>query len=294
MSAERVVQVEGVRLRYRQEGSGPAVLLLHGVGASLEFWDWTVPVLRQAFTTLAVDLPGFGRSAFTPAVLSPEGAARLPWAFLDAVGVERAALVGSSLGGTVAVLAAGAAPRRVWAVALAAPGGFGREVSVLLRLATLPGVGEALVAAARRAPRLALARVFADSRRIPPALVATVQAHAARGAPGRAYLRVLRYALTLRGVRPALVAAVRAAAARIEAPTLVVWGARDRVIPPAHATMVAASIPQAQVRMLEGCGHLPLVEAAETFTALLASFLRDAAGRSAAEVATPARGRCAL
>ena len=296
MTVERIVPVQGTQLRYRQEGSGPAVLLLHGVGASLEFWDWVTPALRPAFTTLAVDLPGFGRSASTPAFLSPEGAARLVWAFLDAVGVARAALVGSSLGGAIAVLAAGAAPRRVWALALAAPGGFARDVGLLLRLATLPGVGEALVALGRRAPRAALAHVFADPHRIPSALVETIRGHAARDAPGRAYLQVLRYALTLRGVRPALVAAVRAAAARVDAPTLVVWGARDRVIPPAQAAAVAASIPQARVRLLDACGHLPLVEAADAFNALLVPFLRDAAGpflpdatdRSA--VAAPAGG----
>jgi pimeloyl-ACP methyl ester carboxylesterase len=275
---DRYVAVRGVLLRYRQEGVGPPVLLLHGVGASLEFWDWTTPALRSAFTTLTVDLPGFGRSAFTPDILSPAGAARVVWAFLDAAGVGRAALVGSSLGGALAVLAAGAAPARVWALALAAPGGFGRQVGLLLRLATLPGVGEGLVALGRRAPELALRHVFADPRRIPPALVECLRAYAARPEPGRAYLRVLRQALTLRGVRPEMVAAVREAAARVGAPALVIWGTRDRVVPPAQAAAAAASMPRARISMLAGCGHLPMVEAADACNALLVPFLREAAG----------------
>lgn len=291
MSLDRYVDVRGVSLRYRRQGAGPAVLLLHGVGASLEFWDWTTPGLQGAFTTLAVDLPGFGGSAFTPEVLSPEGSVRIVWAFVDAVGIERAALVGSSLGGAIAVLAAGSAPHRVWALALAAPGGFGREVGVWLRLATVPGLGEALVALARRAPQLALRHTFADPRRIPAALQASMRRHATRQEPGRTYLRIVRHVLGLRGVRPAMVAAVRAAAARVDAPTLVVWGARDRVVPSAHADAVAASIPQAQVRLLEDCGHLPQVEAADAFTGLLAAFLRDAAAgwATARAGAAPAR-----
>ncbi|MDR7481653.1 MAG: alpha/beta fold hydrolase [Armatimonadota bacterium] len=291
MTPDRYVDVRGVPLRYRQQGGGPPVLLLHGVGASLEFWDWTTPALQDAFTTLAVDLPGFGRSAFTPEVLSPEGFVRIVWGFLDAVGVGRAALVGSSLGGAIAVLAAGSAPERVWALALAAPGGFGREVGLWLRLATVPGLGEVLVALARRAPQVALRHTFADPRRIPAALLASMRWHATRPEPGRAYLQIVRHVLGLRGVRPAMVAVVRAAATRVDAPTLVVWGARDRVVPPAHADAVAASIPQAQVRLLEDCGHLPLVEAADAFTGLLVAFLRDAAaGRATAHAGVdPAR-----
>lgn len=284
--SDQYVVVCGARLRYRAEGHGPNVLLLHGLGASLETWNWTIPSLRESYTTVAFDFPGFGRSDALASALTPAGAAGVVLALMDALDLREVAIIGSSLGGAIAALAAGTAPQRFTAVVLADPGGFETGLSLLLRLQTLRGVGEALIPLARVAPWLALAPVFYDRRRIPGALVDVTREHAGRPATGRTYLAALRSAATFAGVRLDHVYAVRQAAARITAPTLVVWGDRDRVIPPDQGHVAVQTIPGARLLVIRGAGHLPLVEDAATFNAAVLTFLADAL-RGARSMAGP-------
>ena len=273
MNSDRFVDVQGARIRYRAEGSGPIVVLIHGIGASLEIWDWTFPALRDRFTAVAFDYPGFGASDPLPWAYSPEGAAATVTAFLDAMGIRAAFLIGSSLGGAIATMTAGLAPERVEGLMLVAPGGFGRGLNLLMRLQTSPWLGDGLVALAGRFPRLALREVFADRRRIPDELVEVTRRNARRPVANQSYLKALRRAATLLGIRPEMVAAVRSAARRIIAPTLIVWGDRDRIIPPDQATVAAHSIRGSRLHMMTGLGHIPFVEAPEVFNTAATAFL---------------------
>ena len=273
---DRYIEVMGARLRYRSEGRGPNALLVHGLGASLETWNWTIPALRDSYTTVALDFPGFGQSEALDSALTPEGAARLVLAFMDALDLRTTAIIGSSLGGGIATLAAGTAPERFTAVVLADPGGFDAGLSPLLRLQTLRGVGEVVISLAKFAPRLALALTFHNPRRIPDELVNVTRENAKRAVTGRTYLRALRAAATLDGVRLEQIYSVRRAAARITAPTLVVWGDRDRVIPLDQGRIAAQTIPGARLLVIRGVGHLPLVEDAEAFNGAVSAFLSQA------------------
>ena len=285
MSTDRFMEVMGVRVRYRIEGSGLPVILIHGIGAFLEVFNWTVPAMRERFTTIAFDYPGFGQSDPLEAAFSPEGAASVTLAFMDAIGVQRAALIGSSLGGAIATVTAGVNPQRVTALVLAAPGGFGEGLNLLMRLQTVPVLGDGLVALAGRYPRLALRDVFADQRRIPESLVEYSRRYAARPIAVQTYKKALRASVTVRGVRPESVAQIRAAAARITTPTLIVWGDRDRIIPPDQADIAGRTIPGARVQIMKGIGHLPLVEGADAFNAAVIAFLLEVAGSVGARAA---------
>ena len=273
---DRYIEVMGARLRYRSEGRGPNVLLVHGLGASLETWNWTIPALRDTYTTVAVDFPGFGQSEPLDSALTPEGAARVVLAFMDALDLRTTAIIGSSLGGAIATLAAGTAPERFTAVVLADPGGFDAGLSPLLRLQTIRGLGEAITSLAKFAPRRTLAFTFHDPRRIPDELVDVTRQNAKRAVTGRTYLRALRTAATLDGVRLEHIYSVRRAAARITAPTLVVWGDKDRVIPPGQGKVAVETIPGARLLVIRGIGHLPLVEDAEAFNGAVLAFLSRA------------------
>jgi len=277
---DRYVDVMDARLRYRIEGGGPNVLLVHGLGASLETWNWTIPALRDSYTTVAVDFPGFGRSQALDSALAPEGAAQVVLAFMDALDLRTTAIIGSSLGGAIATLAAGTAPERFTAVVLADPGGFDVGLSPLLRLHTIRGVGEVITSLARFAPRQTLGFTFYDPRRIPDELVDVTRENAKRAVTGRTYLRALRTAATVEGVRLERVYAVRRAAAKITAPTLVVWGDKDRVIPPDQANVTVQTIPGARLLVMRGVGHLPLVEDAAAFNGAVAAFLSQALQRA--------------
>jgi pimeloyl-ACP methyl ester carboxylesterase len=291
VSGDQFVTVMGARTRYRAEGAGPPLLMLHGIGASLEFWNWTTPALRDRWTCIALDFPGFGLSDLVDSALSPDGAGRFVLAFMDALAIERAAIMGSSLGGAIATMAAGAAPGRFSAVVLVDPGGFDTGLNVLMRLETIRPLGEAMMRLVPLAPALAVRDAFADTRRIPPDLIAIVRRHWLRPATGATFLRALRQSVTIRGVRPDGVAAVRAAAARITAPTLVVWGDRDRVIPPAQGPVAARVISGARLITIPGSGHVPMIEMPEAFNVAAAAFLDDVARMPHARPPVGAGGR---
>ncbi|MGQ0548148.1 MAG: alpha/beta fold hydrolase [Armatimonadota bacterium] len=273
MSTDRFVEIFGSRIRYRVQGSGPPIVLIHGVGASLEFWNWTTPVLSERHTTIAFDYPGFGESDPRESAYSPSGAAETVLGFLDAVGIKAPVLVGSSLGGAIATLAAGTVPERISALVLVAPGGFGTGVNLLMRLQTVPLLGEGLLALARLDPHLAVRDLFTDPRRVPPQVLEIIKTNAAKPAHERTYLKVLRIAVGLGGVRQSMVAEVHRAAARVAAPTLILWGDRDRIIPPDQAAVASRAIPGSRVHLIKGTGHLPYVETPDDFNTAMWAFL---------------------
>ncbi|OFX32378.1 MAG: hypothetical protein A2Z07_08885 [Armatimonadetes bacterium RBG_16_67_12] len=273
MAADRFVSINGARIHYRVDGSGPPVLLIHGLGAFLESWSWTVPALRDHYTTIAFDFPGFGLSDALDEAYTPEGAAAFTLAFMDALAVRRAVLVGSSLGGTIATMVAGTAPDRCAALVLVSPAGFDVDATLMARLATLPLVGEMFIGVIRRSPRMGVRNAFIKRGQIPPQLIEAAQRYFRLGAAGRSCLRVVRATVGMSGIRPEIIGEVRTLASRITAPTLIIWGTRDRVVPPAHAVVAVRTIPDARVHLLDGAGHVPYIEDADAFNAAMMEFL---------------------
>jgi pimeloyl-ACP methyl ester carboxylesterase len=142
---ERVVEVEGHRMRYLAAGSGPALVLLHGLGESPADWAAVLPRLAASRAVYAPALPGFDGHGGR-AEVSAEGYARFVGRFLDALGVKRPVLVGHSLGGWWGSLFTPASPGRVAALCLVGSGGLGREVSPALSVMSEPVLGELGVA----------------------------------------------------------------------------------------------------------------------------------------------------
>ena len=145
-----VVELHGRPISYRQVGSGPVVLLVHGLGATMGVWDDVVDVLAGRCTVITLDLPGHGGSGPPAGDYSLGAYACVLRDLLDALGHERATIVGHSLGGGVAMQFCYQFPERVDRVVLVASGGLGREISPWLRAATLPGAALALRVAASR------------------------------------------------------------------------------------------------------------------------------------------------
>ena len=129
---EQKIEVEGLPTRYLAAGDGPPLLLLHGVGDNAFDWQWVMPALAHTYRVYALDLPGSGGSAKLLPDYSAAFFTRFAAAFLDALGVERAAVVGNSLGGLVGLRLALSDPERVAALGLVSSGGLGGEVSPTL------------------------------------------------------------------------------------------------------------------------------------------------------------------
>lgn len=134
-------------------GLGDALVLVHGLGNSLEIWDRVLPRLASSFRVIAFDLPGFGAASRPDAAYNGPFFAAQIIALLDALGLERATLVGNSLGASAILHLAALAPDRIARAVLAAPGGIGGSTNLLMRAAALPLVGGWLAPVRPSAPR---------------------------------------------------------------------------------------------------------------------------------------------
>ncbi len=248
------------------------VLLLHGLGHSTHGWRRVVePLARAGYRIMAVDLPGFGYSD-KPGGYSLEGYVQFVRDWLDLHCVERAAVVGNSMGGAITAAVAGLAPERVGAAVLVDPGGFGQEVTWALRLAGLRVVRSALNL--RMTPwrvRQALRWVYADPSLIDNEEVDRIIEISELPGSREAFLEIAHRVIGLRGLRPGL--GLGEIPEDITAPTLIVWGKRDRVIPLSHAERAHQAIPGSEVVLFDGCGHCPQLEVPEKFSAAVVDFL---------------------
>jgi pimeloyl-ACP methyl ester carboxylesterase len=278
---EQRIDVDGTPTRYLTAGQGPPLVLLHALGENALDWRWVIPTLARAHRVYAPDLPGFGDSAKPASEYSPAFFERFLAAFLDALGIERAAVVGNSLGGLAALRLALSDPPRVAALGLVDSAGLGREISLALRQLTLPGYGELAIAWSKTAPGAAVRAwgrvplLFARRQRVPPEWLEE-QYRLAR-LPGflEAALAALRAHMDPRGQREVLLDRLP----RLKMPTLILWGARDRVVPPDQARDAAARLRRGSLELVPGCGHLPHVERPDRFAAILGKFVAEHASR---------------
>jgi pimeloyl-ACP methyl ester carboxylesterase len=273
-------ELDGLLLHYIEEGHGPAIVLVHGLGGFAESWRHNMPELARHGRVIALDLPGFGRSAKPRRPYTAAFLARAVAGLLGALGVDQVRLVGHSLGGAVASRYAVEHPGQVERLALigAAVPGFDLRPSWLYRTLSLPVVGEFLASlVTRRLCARGLARCFA---RPDPAEIRFFVDHefAARSSlEGRAaYLSLLR---TVKDDFTAGAGAYRTALERMGRNVLIVHGREDRVVPIGHARRVAEGLGIADPRWLDRCGHFPQIEHAGTVNAYLREFLFASASR---------------
>jgi len=277
----RTITVEGLRTRVLEESgdgaTGDPILLVHGVGGWAENWRAVIgPLAASGRRVVALDLPGFGASARPGRVryFSGEKAfyPRFVIGAMDVLGFSRAHLGGQSMGGAIVAMTAVMAPERVRSMMLVAPGGLGREVALYLRLCTLPGMG--VLARLPRSPsaaRAALESCYHDVSRITPELYAEAERYGGPSFPE--FVRALAQGLDLRGVRQALRDDWVARSSSYRGPALVVWGREDRVLPIAHLESLPHLLPDAEVRIVERCGHLVMAECPDEFLDAALPFL---------------------
>ena len=273
---EHRIQVDGVPTRYLTAGSGPPLVLLHGAGDNARDWSYALPLLGRTHQVLAPDLPGYSPASPPGTDCSPTRLARFVARFMDAVGLDRAAVASNSLGGLAALELALSQPGRVSALCLVDSAGLGRAVNPALVVQRLPGVGELAIAVGRRRPGAALRAVaravllFGRPWRVPRSWLAE-QYRAARQ-PGflEATVASLRAVLGPFGQRRVLARRLP----ELRMPTLIIWGTADWVIPVAHGRRAVRRLPRGRLVRLFRCGHAPQVECPERFAQALSRFLR--------------------
>jgi pimeloyl-ACP methyl ester carboxylesterase len=273
------VTVDGVRTHYVECGSGPTVVLIHGLSACLWNWWHNLAELARHFHVIAYDLKGCGRSSARRGPYTSASCVSQLIGLLDQRGIHRAALVGHSMGARIALHTAITRPDRVEALALVAPScypqGSGRALGTLL----LPGIGE-----------LYTRRMFAGRVEDTVRRSLTMCMHpSARIDDDEVYWNMfggyrigfldkqrltqtyLRYGRHMAFHRPWQLAARYS---EIAVPALIVGGDSDRLVPATHCTRLAETLPNARLELWNETGHLPHAERPERFNATTIAFLQ--------------------
>jgi len=273
----RRITLHGRSVTYAQLGSGPVLLLIHGMGGTFENWQAVIEPLARHHTVVAPDLPGHGTSAPGGGDYSLGALAAGLRDLLIALGHERATLVGHSLGGGIAMQFAYHFPEITERLVLVSSGGLGPEVSPVLRAAALPGADLFIAATAGpgRTVGSAIARGLAAVGLRPNTDVAEVlRGYSSLAEPDRraAFLATLRSVIGTGGQR--VHAGDRLYLAE-GTPVLIIWGARDPIIPLRHGENAHKAIPGSHLEVFEGVGHLPQLEAPGRFVAVLERFIAE-------------------
>jgi pimeloyl-ACP methyl ester carboxylesterase len=234
------VRIGPTSISYEVAGAGPPVVLVHGLSGSSRWWGRNVGPLARRFRVHVVDLIGFGASRGRQRFVLDRAAGCLA-AWMDRLGLDRAAIAGHSMGGYIAADLAADFPDRVERLVLiaAAAGPFRTG-----RLRSVVGLARAL-------------------RHLPPSFVPMLVADAARCGP----------VTILRAARELYASDITDKLVRITAPTLVVWGARDAAVPLELGRQLCRAIPGAEMVVIERAGHTPMWDRPDEFNRLMIDFL---------------------
>ncbi|PSP74272.1 alpha/beta hydrolase [Halobacteriales archaeon QS_3_64_16] len=279
---DRSAVVDGHRLHYLTAGEaepGRTILFLHGgiIDAAHLSWGAAIDTLAENHRVIGLDMLGYGASAIPDIEYTTVLHVDTVEEFLDAIGVDRPTVLGTSLGGGVALGLALQAPEKIDGLVLADSFGLGRELpngDLSYALARLPVLNKLSITLLRRNKGLArasLGGIVEDPSSIPDALVDDFYTQLQRPGVGRAFRRWRANEVTRAGYRTVYVDRLE----EIDHPTLVLHGGEDDLFPPRWAKRAADRLPNADLRIFEDCGHwLPREKPAECNDAI-AAFLRD-------------------
>ncbi|MGZ4733994.1 MAG: alpha/beta fold hydrolase [Acidimicrobiia bacterium] len=272
----QTVSIHGHDVSYRGGGSGPVVVLIHGMAGSSVTWEPVLDDLTRRYTVIAPDLPGHGESDKPRGDYSLGAHASSIRDLLMALGHERATVVGQSFGGGVAMQLAYQHPERCERLVLVASGGLGQEVALLLRALTLPGAEHLMPIACNGRIRDAGTAVTGLLDRIGlrpvPAVAEMWRSYASLsdGSTREAFQHTLRSVVDMHGQRVSATDKLYLAAA---VPTLIVWGDRDPIIPIQHGIDAHEMIAGSRFEVFEGAGHFPHCEQPDRFVEVLVDFV---------------------
>lgn len=270
---DRYVQVGAVKTRYWEAGQGKQTLiLLHGAGGSVEFWYYNLPALARHHRVIAIDMVGSGRSDKPDGAYSLTDQAEFIRAFMNAMSIESAVLVGHSMSGGAALRLALLDSARVEKLVLVGSFGLGREVALSARFAALPLVVRSLQPTAALMRRMLRQNVF-DLEAIPQEWIEL--RYPIFALPGRkeALIQLAQTNLGWSGVRESVRQSIVENLPKIAVPTLIIWGKQDRIIPITHAHLAAKQLPNAQSLFLDRCGHYPHLEHPAPFNRAVLDFV---------------------
>jgi pimeloyl-ACP methyl ester carboxylesterase len=270
---DRYLRVNGINTRYWQVGDrGSAIILLHGGNGSIEFWLYNITTLAQDRQVYAFDMVGAGKSDYPDASYSLAYQAEFLHGLMAALNLDTATLIGNSMGGGVALEFTRLYPDRVDRLVLVDSMGFGSEISLGIRLITLPAIVNLLRPGRWMIPAM-LKSNFYDSKNLPPEWIEFRYPIFAIPGRNQVILKLGQSNFNLAGVLPEVYQPILASLPQISQKTLIIWGDCDRIIPVKHAYIAAERLPNSQLHIFSNCGHHPYLEYPARFDRLVLEFL---------------------
>ncbi len=267
----RMATVDGGKMHYFQAGAGPPLLLIHGLFGGSFCWRFNVTQLASRHVVYAVDLPGLGLSDIRRgASCGMHAQAQRLLAFLETNDLRQVNVVGSSWGGGVAMVLASITDR-VSSLALAAPvNPWSRQGEERIRFFRGLTGGILLRCGLRFSGRFhapAVAAMYGDTSRIQPGTIEGYSELVYRRGRARALHSILRsWEPDVRSLTDVI--------AKVKQPVMLIWGDRDRAVELSSAAQLQRALPQAELQVLAGAGHLPSEEVPEVFNRLVLDFFQ--------------------
>ena len=261
MVEEKFLQIDGNKIRYLESGNSKNTLvLIHGLGASAERWDQVIPLFEEDYKVVVPDLIGFGYSDKPLVDYTPEFFSDFLEKFFLAADLRRPNIIGSSLGGQIAAEFAASHSQHIEKLILVSPAGVMKQstpaLDAYIMAAMYPNEESAknafeMMEGSGRSVNENIVNGFIERMRLPNAKLAFMS--------------------TLLGLKNAEI--ITSKLQTISAPTLIVWGSNDPVIPITHADSFVSSIQDCRFYRMDGCGHTPYVQDPRTFAGKVLEFL---------------------
>lgn len=265
---EDTTGVDGIEVCYEVRGKGDNLVLLHGTGIGRQAWDGLIADASKHYTVYALDLPGFGCSAMPDIPYNVPFYAEYMNKLMHQLKLEKSAVAGISMGGAVAATLAASHPDKVSKLILIAPAGLTPPRGEFVKPSRFMDANFWLLSHNKDMFRRSFEDLFFDKNKIPEGMVDEVWSRMKSHEHRRALLRNAQYLAKVDMAFPGILAS-------INAPTLIVWGREDLIIPITDAERFAGLIPHADVLTLGRCGHAVPLEKSESLAAAILSFMGE-------------------
>lgn len=274
---DRYIKIGQINARYWTEGNqGSPVILIHGIGMYLESWLPSVATLATQHQVYAVDLPGHGKTEKPLNIAyTIENLSQFIKDFMTALDIEKAHIVGHSLGGAISTRLALTQAAAVDRLVLVGSAGLGKEVTMVLRIMSVPVIGEMLTRPSLSGSANTAKMLVYDPAVVTNELIELAYQMSLLPNMQKSFLKVLRANGNLFGQSKSMYVPNTQGLSSITKPVLVVWGQQDQVVPVAHAEIAAKYLPNVSVQIFDNCGHFPMLEHTIDFNKLLLNFLHD-------------------
>lgn len=269
---EKYITFNGAKIRYTVIGSGPVVVLLHGLGGFLETWGLNMVPLSNHCKVYALDLPGHGLSDKLDGCYIPDCAAGFLVNIMDRLGIERATLIGHSLGGAISMNTAANFPDKVDKLILVSSAGLSKKVPIFYQLLSMPLLGKlTIMLTGKYLLNRGMKNLFHKLDALSADIRILVMTNPYKPLTAEELLGIARHNVGIGGLLPHSIMIEKLP--YIKTKTLFIHGAQDKIFPLEYVNKSFSLVTNAAVKVFDNCGHLPHVERPIQFNETVLSFL---------------------